>query len=129
MSGWGLAVDYGTSFTAAAVVDGDGVVEVVEVEDSRRFPSGVLLGEDGLVVGGAAVNQARRRPERFERCPERLVGKTAVLLGGQAVEVVEMVGAVLDRVVPALERRSRALTARQTSTPRGGHRARSARCK
>jgi molecular chaperone DnaK (HSP70) len=80
VSGWGLAVDYGTSFTA--VVDGDGVVEVVEVEDSRRFPPGVLLGEDGLVVGRPAVNQARRRPERFERCPKRLVGKTAVLLGG-----------------------------------------------
>jgi hypothetical protein len=74
---------------------------VVEVEDSRRFPSGVLLGEDGLVVGRAAVNQARRRPERFERCPKRLVGKTAVRLGGQVVVVVEMVAAVLDRVVGA----------------------------
>ncbi len=105
MSGGGLAVDYGTSFTAAAVTYGDGVVEVVEVEDARWLASAVLVGEDGLLVGKAAVNQARRRPERFERCPKRLVGKRAVLLGGRAVEVAEMVASVLERMVSAARTR------------------------
>ena len=100
-SGWGLAVDYGTSFTAAAVFDGAGV-EVLEVEDSPRFPSAVLLADDGsLLTGRAALNQARRHPDRYERTPKRLVGQPATLLGGRAVEVVAMVGAVLTRVVGA----------------------------
>ena len=100
-SGWGLAVDYGTSFTAAAVFDGAGV-EVLEVEDSPRFPSAVLLADDGsLLTGRAALNQARRHPDRYERTPKRLVGQPAALLGGRAVEVVAMVGAVLTRVVGA----------------------------
>ena len=95
---WTLAIDFGTSFSAAAISDG-GAVELVEVEDGRRFPSGVLLGEDGtLLVGRVASNQARRAPERFERTPKRLVGQPAVLLGGQAVEVADLVAAVLRRV-------------------------------
>lgn len=105
MSGWGLAIDYGTSFSAAAVTNGDGVIEVVEVEDARRLASGVLVSEDGLLVGRTATNQARRRPERFERCPKRLVGKPAALLGGQAIEVVDMVAVVLERMVSAARTR------------------------
>ncbi len=98
---WGLAIDYGTSFTAAAISSGDGL-EVLEVEDARRFPSSVLAAEDGtLVVGRGALNQARRFPEAFERSPKRLLGQPAALLGGRAVEVVGMVGAVLERVVDA----------------------------
>jgi hypothetical protein len=100
-SDWGLAIDYGTSFTAAAIAGTDGV-EVLEVEDAPRFPSAVLLADDGsILTGRAALNQARRHPERYERTPKRLVGQPAALLGGRAVEVVGMVAAVLGRVVEA----------------------------
>jgi hypothetical protein len=102
---WGLAIDYGTSFTAAAVWHAGGV-EVLEIEDSPRFPSAVLLGDDGaLLTGRAARNQARRHPDRFERTPKRLVGQPAALLGGRAVEVTAMVAAVLGRVVEAARTR------------------------
>ena len=105
MSGWGLAIDYGTSFTAAALVSDEGA-EVIEVEDSRRFPSSVLLAESGeLLVGRGALNQARRFPDRFERSPKRLLGQPAALLGGRPVEVVEMVAGVLARVGEAARTR------------------------
>ena len=69
------------------------------MEDGRRFPSGVLLAEDGtLLVGRVALSEARRLPDRYERAPKRLVGQPAVLLGGQAVKVVELVAAVLSKV-------------------------------
>ena len=96
-----LAIDYGTSFTAAAIRSG-GETELVEVEDGRRFASGVFLAEDGaLLVGRVALNQARRDPERFERTPKRLVGQPAVLLAGRAVEVTALIAAVLARVAEA----------------------------
>ena len=96
--GWGLAIDFGTSFTAAAIAHED-QIEVLEVEDARRFLSAVLLAEDGsLLVGRSAVNQARRFPDRFERSPKRLLGQPAALLAGTPVEVVDMVAAVLRHV-------------------------------
>ena len=95
---WGLAIDYGTSFTAGAVFH-EGGVEVVEVEDSPRFPSAILVAEDGsLLTGRAAANQARRHPERYERAPKRLVGQPAALLGERPIDVADMVGAVLRRM-------------------------------
>lgn len=97
---WGLAIDFGTSFTATAVVH-DGTVEMVEVEDDVRFPSWVLASEDGFVVGRAALTHARRSPERFERSPKRLVGQKAALLGDEAVAVVDLVASVLGRAFAA----------------------------
>jgi molecular chaperone DnaK (HSP70) len=102
---WGLAIDYGTSFTAAAILDESGEVEILEVEDSPRFPSSVLNSDRGLVVGKAALNQARRHPERFERAPKRLIGQPEALLDGHPVAVEEMVGAVLSRVAEAARTR------------------------
>ena len=58
MSGWGLAIDYGTSFTAAALVSAEGG-EVIEVEDSRRFPSSVLLAESGELLVGRGLSTRR----------------------------------------------------------------------
>ena len=102
---WGLAIDYGTSFTAGAVYH-EGGVEVVEVEDSPRFPSAILVAEDGsLLTGRAASNQARRHPERYERAPKRLVGQPAALLGERAIDVGDMVGAVLRRMGDAAKSR------------------------
>ncbi len=86
---WTLAIDYGTSFTAAATRDGDGRPERLEVGDSHRFPSYVYLDEGGeLLLGRPAHNSARVAPQRFERSPKRSIGvKQVLLLGDRHVEV------------------------------------------
>jgi molecular chaperone DnaK (HSP70) len=61
-SGWALAIDFGTSFTTAAMTrPGDHAVEpiMLEVENSRYLPSVVLRDEAGeLLTGRVAATQA-----------------------------------------------------------------------
>ena len=95
--GWGLAIDFGTSFTAAAIAH-EGQVEVLEVEDARRVPPRCCWQRTVRCwSAAAAINQARG-PDRFERSPKRLLGQPAALLAGTPVEVVDMVAAVLRHV-------------------------------
>jgi molecular chaperone DnaK (HSP70) len=49
---WVLAIDFGTSFTSAAMVS-DGRVEVLEIDGVRRLPSVVLWLDDQHDVGAA----------------------------------------------------------------------------
>jgi molecular chaperone DnaK len=98
--GWALAIDFGTSFTTgAATVDG-GAPAVVEVENSRYFPSTVVVDSDGQVITGrAAIAQATVYPERAVRAPKRaLVAGASVVLPNGPVAVTDLVAAVLRRV-------------------------------
>jgi molecular chaperone DnaK (HSP70) len=99
-AGWSLAIDFGTTNTAAATTDGGGSPRVLEIEGSRYFPSMVYRDEAGqLLTGRTAVRQAAVFPDRAERVPKRaLIAGTEVVLGGQAVPVTELVAAVLGRV-------------------------------
>lgn len=100
---WTLAIDFGTTATAAAVFDGD--TELIEVDGLARLPSLVLLGADGVpVVGAAAERQAPGHPDRVERTPKRRLGDRLVLLGDQAVDPVDLVAAVLTRVAEEARR-------------------------
>lgn len=94
-SGWTLAIDFGTSFTTAAIADG-GQASVLEVENSRYFPSLVCLGEDGSLLTGTAARQlAAVLPDRAERLPKRsLVSSAEVRLGSRTVACTDLVGAV-----------------------------------
>jgi len=96
---WTLAVDFGTSFTTAAMFH-DGVVEVLDIEKRRYLPSTVSAGDEGELLTGIAAEQlAAQRPDRAERLPKRaLVAGDSVLLGGRAVTSVDLVAAVLRRV-------------------------------
>jgi molecular chaperone DnaK (HSP70) len=93
---WTLAIDFGTTFTSAAIAY-DGKIELVEVDGTTRVPSTVVVNEDGhVVVGMAAENQAALDLERVERTPKRNLGEDAPLvLGGRALPVHEAVGAIL----------------------------------
>jgi molecular chaperone DnaK len=66
--GYGLGVDLGTTFTAAAV-ERDGRVEMVTLGDrSAAVPSVVLVREDGQVLtGDAADRRAATEPDRVAR--------------------------------------------------------------
>ena len=99
-SGWTLAVDFGTSFTVAAVrVDGR-PPETIEIAGERRIPSIVLVDEDGAIyVGRVAEDLAASRPGRTLRAPKRRLGDPApVVLGGRPYQVVDLVAALLRHV-------------------------------
>ncbi|HEX7167816.1 MAG TPA: Hsp70 family protein, partial [Acidimicrobiales bacterium] len=101
---WTLAIDFGTTATAAAVYDGD--VELIHVDGLARLPSLVLLGSDGApIVGAAAERQAPGSPERVERAPKRRLGDRVLLLGDGAVDPVDLVAAVLRHVAAEARRR------------------------
>ena len=95
---WALAVDFGTSRTTGAMASG-GTITALEVDANRWIPSMVLLAPDGTVLVGAAAEQhASVHPDRVERTPKRRVGSGApLLLGGEPLEVVDAIAAILRR--------------------------------
>jgi hypothetical protein len=99
VNGWRLAVDVGTSNTAAAVQIGTGPPRPVRLSDQAdQMPSGVLAGPAGLIVGVEAQRSARIDPAAFEPTPKRRVGEGEILLGGHEVAVADALAAVLRQV-------------------------------
>jgi molecular chaperone DnaK len=94
---WTLAVDFGTSFTVAAVRSSQRSPEVIEIGGDRRVPSVVFVDDDAtLRVGRAAEDLAASRPGRAVRAPKRRLGEPApVVLGGKPYQVVDLVAALL----------------------------------
>ena len=94
---WTLAVDFGTSFTVAAVRSAERSPEVIEIGGDRRVPSVVFVDDDAtLRVGRAAEDLAASRPGRAVRAPKRRLGEPApVVLGGKPYQVVDLVAALL----------------------------------
>ena len=81
---YGLGVDLGTTFTAAAVARG-GRVEMATLGDhTDAVPSVVLVRADGAVLtGGAAERRAAAEPDRVARSVKRRFGDPVpVILGG-----------------------------------------------
>ncbi|MDT7798815.1 MAG: hypothetical protein QOI78_2248 [Actinomycetota bacterium] len=99
--GYGLGIDLGTTFTAAAV-DSAGHVEMVSLGDrTAAIPSVVLLRADGSVlVGDAANRRAAVEPDRVAREFKRRLGDpTPVLLGGAPHSVASLMAQLLGHVV------------------------------
>jgi molecular chaperone DnaK len=94
---WTLAVDFGTSFTVAAVRPAQRSPEVIEIGGDRRVPSVIFVDEDSSIrVGRAAEDLAASRPGRAVRAPKRRLGEPApVVLGGKPYQVVDLVAALL----------------------------------
>jgi actin-like ATPase involved in cell morphogenesis len=100
MSVWHLGIDFGTSYTVAAVAT-EGSVTVVDVESNgrSRMPSSVFMSPDGeILVGTNAQHQAVFAPERYEPTPKRSLGEGDLFLGDDLVPVTDLVAAVLRRV-------------------------------
>jgi Ethanolamine utilization protein EutJ (predicted chaperonin) len=105
-----LAVDFGTSHTVAVLRGAQGRARPVLFDGSPLLPSAVCAQPDGtLAVGRDAIHLARDDPARFEPNPKRRIGEQSLLLGDRAYPVVDVVAAVLARVV--------AETARTVGTP------------
>jgi molecular chaperone DnaK (HSP70) len=103
MRPWMLAVDFGTTNTAAAICPvgaPERATPVALSSAATAMPSAVLVTKEGLVTGDSAVHGwAVAPPGSFEPTPKRRVGEGEVLLGGRQWGVDELVGAVLAEVV------------------------------
>lgn len=99
-SAWSVAIDFGTTATAAAIVRGDDV-ELVRFSSSTRMPSGVFVDPtDGLLCASTALNRGGADPGRYVRTPKRHVGRDeTVVVGGSSVPVVTLVSRVLAAAV------------------------------
>jgi molecular chaperone DnaK (HSP70) len=94
-----LAVDLGTSNTAAMVRTPDGRQGALLFDGAPLMPSAVYLTPQGrLLVGRDAERHARVDPARFEPSPKRRVDDGEVLLGDAETPVTRLFGAVLEHV-------------------------------
>jgi actin-like ATPase involved in cell morphogenesis len=98
---YGLGVDLGTTFTAAAVAR-DGRVEMATLGDhTDAVPSVVLIREDGTVLTGAAAERrAAVEPDRVARWVKRRFGDPVpVILGGVPFSATALLAHQLRAVV------------------------------
>ncbi|AZZ80127.1 hypothetical protein C5O27_02640 [Gordonia alkanivorans] len=100
-----LAIDFGTTNSAAAIRIGAGDPVVVRLADGDTMPSAVWVDGDEITVGSAALNNALLDPDAFERSPKRRIGDGHLVLGGRLWAVSDLVAAVLRTIVEAARRR------------------------
>ncbi|MGH4026984.1 MAG: type VII secretion-associated protein [Pseudonocardiaceae bacterium] len=100
-----MAVDFGTSSTCAVMAADAAAPRLVVVDGAPLLPSAVYAAPDGrLFVGQDAQRQAAIDPSRYEPHPKRHLDEGELLLGDRVVPVVEVVRAVLARMVAEARR-------------------------
>ena len=97
---WGLAVDFGTTATAAATVTGDRV-SLLSLDGGDRMSSAVYAteSEGAFLVGKEADNEAATSLDRYESTPKRKIHRPSVGLGGQQYAPVELVAVIMTHVL------------------------------
>jgi WD40 repeat protein/actin-like ATPase involved in cell morphogenesis len=103
---WLLAVDFGTSFTVAAVRVGDRPPEVVEINGDRRVPSIIVVLPDGeLQFGQAAETLSASNPGSTLRAMKARLGDASpVVFGRRPYPIVGLVSAFLEAIAePVIE--------------------------
>lgn len=96
---WRLAIDYGSSHTAATLLRPGGGSRPLIFDGTPLLPSAVYADTDGALLTGAdAIGAARVDPARFEPSPKRQIDTADVLLGDRPVAVVALIAATLRRV-------------------------------
>ena len=100
VSGWVLAVDFGTTATAAAVREPDGRVAGLVLSDGTvTMPSSVLADPTGVLVGTKADNAAGYGLDRYQPTPKRDVGRASVLLGESEFRPCTLIAAVYAAII------------------------------
>ncbi len=95
-----LVIDLGTCHTVAVVRREGQAPRPLLFDGSPLLPSGVYRDPTGaLAVGRDAERLSQLDPSRFEPYPKRCVDDGAVLLGDRPTPVVELLAALLRRVV------------------------------
>ena len=103
---YGLGVDLGTTFTAAATA-ADGRAEIVTLGDrTGAAPSVVLARRDGtFLTGDAAERRASVEPDRVAREVKRRLGDPMpLILGGQPFPAARLIAEQLKAVVATVRR-------------------------
>ena len=105
---WTLAVDIGTTFTAAATRRGD-TVQRVPFGSGAYLPSVVCVDDQGeFLTGPEAVAEAVLHPERAERLPKKVLAEgERTRLASRTVSTASLVAAILRRVAAEARRRHR----------------------
>ena len=104
MSGWILAIDVGTTSTAAARRVGDRV-DMILLQGAPRMPSAVFwreateTGTPGRIVIGTEADQlAGLAPWCLERTPKARLGEEFIQLGDKQVRPVELISEIIREV-------------------------------
>jgi molecular chaperone DnaK (HSP70) len=97
---WVLAVDFGTTATAAAVRESDGRVAGLVLSDgTSTMPSSVLADPTGVLVGTKADSAAGYSLDRYQPTPKRDVGRASVLLGDSEFRPCTLIAAVYAAII------------------------------
>ncbi|MCG8916475.1 Hsp70 family protein [Actinokineospora sp. PR83] len=100
--GYGLGIDLGTTFTAAAVARESGT-RVVPLGEGGISPSLVYARADGTLVTGEAAEAEATDPARLSRGHKRRLGDpTPLVIGGAAYSPAALLAAQLRDVVAAV---------------------------
>ena len=95
-----LAIDFGSSNTAAAYRDARGYVREVRLSSAGSLmASGVFFDGNRFLVGQTAAQAALSAPDAFEVSPKRRLADREVFLAGRMVAVTTMVAAVFAEVL------------------------------
>lgn len=108
VSSWVLAVDFGTSNTAAAHtgVRGHDIEAVPLSHRGNVMPSAVFVESDrSILVGDVARDRAQTNPAAYVPAPKRLVGQPTTRVAGIEVPVPTLIAAVLHSVIDRATRR------------------------
>jgi len=104
VSGWILAIDVGTTSTAAARRVGDRV-ETIQLQGGPRMPSLAFWregtgasGTGRLVLGVEAEELSTLAPWCLERAPKSRLGEEFIQLGDKQLRPVEIIAAILREV-------------------------------
>ena len=99
MTGWTLAVDFGTVNTAAALRFADGRVDKVRLGSaSDTMPSAVVVIDGHWRTGQSALNARYASPQTFVASPKTRLGQEAVPLGEEMVTPAQIASHVLAAV-------------------------------
>lgn len=100
---WSLAIDFGTSNSAAAHSGATSrSIEALSLtHTSNLMPSAVFVDTAGTVlVGGAALNSAAQNPAGFIASPKRLIGaQPAIAANGHTLPIYALVAAVMRTII------------------------------
>jgi molecular chaperone DnaK len=71
-----IGIDLGTTMSAVSFLNAEGVVETIPSRSGGFLtPSTLLIGEDQIYVGGAAIEKASQFPNMFAECFKRNIGQ------------------------------------------------------
>ncbi|GAA3702721.1 Hsp70 family protein [Gordonia hankookensis] len=100
---WTLAIDFGTSNSAAAHsgATSGGIETLSLTHTSNLMPSAVYVGApDRITVGDAAVDQAQQNPAGFVASPKRLIGSGPMCtVNGYTFPTYVLVAAVVGTIL------------------------------